>query len=98
MIQEEELVTTLKKTNEVDDGSKTNYSKQIGTANSRENNCTLSAVLKEMGVGDICSCYVLNTKVAQNCPSERPDLWTCPGYISHNKLLIYFWRKSFLTK
>lgn len=88
MIQEE-LVTTFKENKEIDGGSKTNYSKQIRTANSHKNKCTLSAALKEMEVGDICSCYVLNTNVAQNYPSEKPD---------HNKLLIYFWRKSVLTK
>lgn len=59
----------------------------------QEDKCTFSAVLKQMGAGDIHSCYALNTKVAQNCPSERPDLWTHPGYLIHNMLLIYFWRK-----
>lgn len=88
MTQEEELVVMFIKSNEVDDGSKTNYSKQIGTVNSHENKCTLSAVLKELEVGDICSFCVLSTKVAQNCPSERPDPWACPGCIAHNKLLI----------
>lgn len=79
----------------MDDGSKTNYSKQIGTVNTHKNKCTLSAVLKEMEVGDICSCYVLNTKVAQKRSSEKPHLWTCTGYLSHNKLIIYVGGKAF---
>lgn len=49
--------------------------------------------IKENEVGDIHACYVLNRKVAQNCPSERPDPWTHPGYLIHIMLLIFFWRK-----
>lgn len=55
--------------------------------NSYKDEFTLSAVLKELGVGAFVLAMSQIQWVAQKCPSGRPDLWstlwTSPRYISH---------------